>query len=76
VATPQGFERNPNLVHDFYNLRRRGMASVDPNAAHFAPAELEREFHSDFLLVTQNVGTRAPCETVRARQVPNNPADD
>lgn len=55
VATPQGFERNPGLVHDFYNQRRRGMASVEPNAAHFALAELEREFHSDFLLVTQNI---------------------
>lgn len=55
VATPQGFERNPGLVHDFYNQRRRGMASVEPNAAHFALAELEREFHAHFLLVTQNI---------------------
>ncbi|MCV3243771.1 NAD-dependent deacylase [Mesorhizobium sp. ZC-5] len=55
VATPQGFERNPGLVHDFYNQRRRGMAGVEPNAAHFALAELEREFHAHFLLVTQNI---------------------
>jgi NAD-dependent deacetylase len=55
VATPEGFERNPRRVHDFYNQRRRGMAGVVPNAAHFALARLEREFAGDFLLVTQNI---------------------
>jgi NAD-dependent deacetylase len=55
VATPEGFERNPERVHDFYNQRRRGMASLQPNAAHFALARLEREFSGDFLLVTQNI---------------------
>lgn len=55
VATPQGFVRNPDMVHDFYNQRRRGMAGVEPNAAHFALARLEREFAGSFLLVTQNI---------------------
>jgi len=55
VATPQGFARNPRLVHDFYNERRRGMAGVTPNAAHAALARLERDFPGDFLLVTQNI---------------------
>jgi NAD-dependent deacetylase len=55
VATPQGFARNPAKVHDFYNMRRRTVAGVQPNAAHFALARLEREFPGDFLLVTQNV---------------------
>lgn len=55
VATPQGFARNPQRVHDFYNQRRRGMAGVAPNAAHAALARLERDFPGDFLLVTQNI---------------------
>lgn len=55
VATPGGFARNPDKVHDFYNSRRRGMAAVRPNAAHEALARLEREFGGDFLLVTQNI---------------------
>ncbi len=55
VATPQGFARNPRLVHDFYNQRRRGMAGVMPNAAHAALARLDREFAGELLLVTQNI---------------------
>ncbi len=55
VATPEGFARNPAKVQDFYNLRRRGLAGVQPNAAHLALANLEREFASNFLLVTQNI---------------------
>ncbi len=57
VATPEGFDRNPQLVHHFYNQRRRQLLQDDihPNAAHLALARLECEFHGDFLLVTQNV---------------------
>ena len=55
VATPQGFAANPVRVHAFYNWRRRNVLTVEPNAAHFALARLEREFAGDFLLVTQNV---------------------
>lgn len=55
VATPEGYARNPDKVHDFYNMRRRQALTVEPNAAHFALARLEREWHGDFLLVTQNV---------------------
>lgn len=54
VATPQGFARNPMLVHEFYNKRRRDHAHVSPNAAHIALARLERE-HPGVMLVTQNV---------------------
>ena len=53
VATPEAFERNPAMVLDFYNDRRRGAASVQPNAAHFGIAALERGF--DVTVVTQNV---------------------
>jgi NAD-dependent deacetylase len=55
VATPEGFARNPQKVHDFYNMRRRALFGVEPNAAHEALARLEREFSGEFLLVTQNV---------------------
>jgi NAD-dependent deacetylase len=57
VATPEGFEADPHLVHRFYNARRAQLHEVDPNAAHFALAALERawEGRGNFLLVTQNV---------------------
>lgn len=55
VATPEGFVRNPALVHDFYNARRKNLIAALPNAAHAALAELEQGWDGDFLLVTQNV---------------------
>jgi NAD-dependent deacetylase len=58
VATPQGFARNPHLVHQFYNHRRAEVQKVSPNAAHLALAELERGVVArggNVLLVTQNV---------------------
>lgn len=57
VATPQAFARDPRLVHEFYNARRRGLLSPDiaPNAAHRALARLEEEWQGEVLLVTQNV---------------------
>lgn len=59
VATPEAFERNPDLVQRFYNARRAQLSNVKPNPAHIALAEFEAEFISkfngEFLLVTQNV---------------------
>jgi NAD-dependent deacetylase len=55
VATPQAFARDPALVQDFYNQRRRQLATVHPNAAHQALAELAARWEGDLLLVTQNV---------------------
>ena len=57
VASPEGFERNPPLVHEFYNQRRwqLQLGEIRPNPAHEALAELERNWKGDFLLVTQNV---------------------
>lgn len=57
VATPEGFERNPQFVHHFYNQRRRQLLQehISPNAAHTALARLEREFPGEVLIVTQNV---------------------
>jgi len=55
VATPEGFARNPDLVHRFYNARRAKAVGVVPNAAHLALARLEAEFSGDVLVITQNV---------------------
>ena len=55
VATPEAYNRDPALVHAFYDARRAYLASVEPNAAHLALAELERRWPGEFLLVTQNV---------------------
>jgi NAD-dependent deacetylase len=64
VATPQAFERDPALVHGFYDARRARLAQVEPNAAHRALARLDAEWAGEFLLVTQNVDDlheRAGC---------------
>ena len=53
VATPQGFLRNPELVLDFYNQRRRQLFEVQPNAAHISLAQLEKDFK--VTIITQNV---------------------
>ncbi len=66
VATPEAFARDPALVQDFYNRRRRQLADVAPNAAHRALADLAARWEGDFLLVTQNVDDlhdRAHAET-------------
>lgn len=55
VATPEAFERDPALVQSFYNLRRRQLTSVEPNAAHYALAKLAAHWDGELLLVTQNV---------------------
>ncbi|MDR2883576.1 MAG: NAD-dependent protein deacylase [Deferribacteraceae bacterium] len=55
VATPEGFDRNPDLVHNFYNKRRSELASVRPNEAHIALVALELNIKGSVLVVTQNV---------------------
>jgi NAD-dependent deacetylase len=53
VATPEGFRKNPKLVLDFYNERRRQLSKVNPNAGHLILAALETHF--DVEIITQNV---------------------
>ncbi len=53
VASPQGFAKNKALVLEFYNQRRRQVLTVNPNKAHYALAELEKEHHVQ--IITQNV---------------------
>jgi NAD-dependent deacetylase len=55
VATPEGFARDPDFVHAFYNQRRAGVMAAVPNAAHQALARLEAEHPGEVLVVTQNV---------------------
>lgn len=55
VATPEGFARNPALVQEFYNTRRRQLKEVEPNSAHHALAELAERWPGEVVLVTQNV---------------------
>lgn len=55
VATPEGFARNPALVHEFYNGRRRQLKDVAPNAAHRAIAQLQAVFEGHVFLITQNI---------------------
>jgi len=53
VATPSAFAKNPTLVLDFYNMRRKDVAAAQPNEAHAGLAALEKVF--DVTIITQNV---------------------
>lgn len=53
VASADGFARNPKLVHEFYNARRRDLLTKKPNAGHLAIARLEEKF--EVYVITQNV---------------------
>lgn len=53
VASPQGWAKNRELVLEFYNLRRKQLATVAPNAAHLALVKLEEKFNVH--IITQNV---------------------
>lgn len=53
VATATAWRKNPKLVLEFYNLRRKGVREVAPNAAHVGLAQLQSEF--DVQIITQNI---------------------
>lgn len=53
VATPHAWRKNPQLVLDFYNYRRKDVLNAQPNAAHIGLAELENDF--DVTIITQNI---------------------
>jgi NAD-dependent protein deacetylase/lipoamidase len=55
VATPEAFQRNPELVWRFYNMRRAGLRAARPNPGHLALVDLEKRWGERFALVTQNV---------------------
>jgi NAD-dependent deacetylase len=53
VASPEAWHRDPQLVLDFYNLRRKELCEVEPNAAHILLAGLEKLY--DIQVITQNI---------------------
>lgn len=53
VGTPEGYKKNPKLVLDFYNMRRREVAAALPNAAHKGIADLQN--HYNVTVITQNI---------------------
>lgn len=53
VATPEAWQRNPALVQQFYNERRKQVLATEPNAAHLALAQLEADF--EVQIITQNI---------------------
>lgn len=53
IASADGFRRNPQLVHDFYNKRRAELVKAQPNAGHRGLTELEKDY--DVTVITQNV---------------------
>ena len=53
VATPRAWKRNPQLVLDFYNFRRKNVLEAQPSGAHYALVELEQLF--DLTIITQNI---------------------
>ncbi len=57
VATPEAFQRNPKMVHDFYNARRQQLTEErpTPNPGHLALARLEQDWPGRVLIVTQNI---------------------
>ncbi len=57
VATPEGYQRDPEMVERFYNERWQQLhnGQVVPNPAHYALAKLEQEFKGELLVVTQNI---------------------
>jgi len=65
VATPEGFAKNPDLVYNFYNQRRKQLLEVTPNKGHQILVELEKNY--DVTIITQNVDDlheRAGSQTV------------
>ena len=53
VASPEGFRKNPELVLEFYNQRRRQLKEVEPNLGHFNLVKLEAQYQVE--IVTQNI---------------------
>ncbi len=53
VASPRGWKKNPQLVLDFYNMRRKDVLAAKPNAAHIGLVALEKNFN--VTIITQNI---------------------
>lgn len=67
VATPEAYDAQPVMVHQFYDARRLALAGVEPNPAHIALGRLESVLGDDLFLVTQNIDDlheRGGCTSV------------
>ena len=53
VATPEAWSRNPEMVQNFYNERRKSVIKAEPNAAHYALVKLEEKY--EVTIITQNI---------------------
>src|SRR5438309_4975398 len=53
VATPEAWRRNPELVQEFFNMRRKSVLEAKPNDAHYALAQLEKKYK--VTIITQNI---------------------
>ena|ERR1017187_363576 len=53
VASPAGWRKNPGMVLDFYNMRRKEVAAASPNAAHKGISDLQQNYH--VTVITQNI---------------------
>ena len=73
LATPEAFERDPQLVWKWYNWRRELIATKQPNPAHIALVELERRRPDTFWLITQNVdGLHRTASSQRLSEIHGN----
>jgi len=57
VATIEGFYRNPDYVHNFYNEMKKDLKVVEPNAAHLAITTMQQNYSANISVITQNVDT-------------------
>lgn len=71
VATPEAFERDPELVQSFYNERRKQLDDVTPNAAHTAIAQLAASKQHHIILITQNVDDLHEKADIEAGNIDN-----
>lgn len=57
LASPQAFAQNPDLVHEFYNMRRAKLteSNIEPNPAHHAITKLQENWQGSLTIITQNV---------------------
>lgn len=65
VATPEAFDRNPELVLEFYNQRRAQLSEVEPNEGHRLIAQMQKQY--EVFVITQNVDNlheRAGCKNI------------
>ena len=67
AASPDGWERNPALVWNFYNQRRANVKTVKPNPGHRAIVELEDRWGDDFTLVLRRVDEVEATERGKSR---------